>query len=342
MAGYGFLLVLFAGLASGIAASPVKLMRGGFAFEHWGLVSAIAGFFLSPLVLLWILCPDPLAAISSIPARPLVLGNLLSALWGIANVICWICFEKVGFCLTGGILSSVAIPLGIVIPMMLKGSGAFSDAPDPLSLSGIVVILGAAITVYAVILVAKAGFGKEGETGSRGKTKGFAASLLLIVLAGFLSLGISFSFVYTQGEIAPALARSGVPERAHSVVIRILTLAGGAIVNLLFPLFLLVRNKSWGRFLCRESPRNILLSVPVGCSLLLSFALAGEGMVALGPLGASVGFGVVQAMQIIASQAVGFIAGEWRGVERRHVHTMIKAVIALLAAILIISLGQAL
>lgn len=339
MDGYGFLLVLLAGFTSGIAGAPVKMMKGSFVFEHWGLVSSVAGFAVSPLIVLWILCPDLGATLSSLPLRPLILGNLLSALWGVANVICWICLEKIGFCLTGAILSSVAIPLGIITPMILKGSGTFSDAPDPLSPSGIVVLLGAAITVYAVVLSAKAGFGKEGP---RKKSKGFALWLALCVLAGFLSLGISFSFVYTQGAIAPALAASGIPEKSHPVAIRILTLAGGAAANIIFPVFLLARNRSWGSFLSREAPRNIFLSLPVGCSLLLAFALAGEGMVALGPLGASVGFGVIQAMQIIGSQTVGFIAGEWRGVERRHTRMMVKAIIVLLVAILVISVGQAL
>jgi len=42
-----------------------------------------------------------------------------------------------------------------------------------------------------------------------------------------------------------------------------------------------------------------------------------KGMLLLGTLGASVGFGIQQATQIIGGQGVGFISGEWRGVMGR-------------------------
>ena len=69
--------------------------------------------------------------------------------------------------------------------------------------------------------------------------------------------------------------------------------------------------------------------------------MASTGMSLLGGWGPSVGFGVNQAMQILGSQSVGLIFGEWRGVPRPAVRTMVWGVILLLLAVAVISCGNA-
>jgi hypothetical protein len=57
-------------------------------------------------------------------------------------------------------------------------------------------------------------------------------------------------------------------------------------------------------------------------------------------LGASVGFGVQQAMQIMGGQGVGFLSGEWRGVFGKPRHRMYLAIILLMAAAVIMAYGN--
>jgi hypothetical protein len=54
-----------------------------------------------------------------------------------------------------------------------------------------------------------------------------------------------------------------------------------------------------------------------------------QGMLLLGPLGASVGFGIYFVMQILGGQALGLISGEWRGVKGKPVYQMFMAVLLL-------------
>ena len=65
------------------------------------------------------------------------------------------------------------------------------------------------------------------------------------------------------------------------------------------------------------------------------------GMALIGALGPSIGFGVNQAMQIVGSQSIGFLFGEWRGVPRHHIRTMVLAIVLLLAAVAVIAYGNA-
>ena len=74
----------------------------------------------------------------------------------------------------------------------------------------------------------------------------------------------------------------------------------------------------------------------------LAIILLGQGMIWLGALGASIGFGVQQAMQMLGGQSVGFISGEWRDVPRGPVLTMIVAIVLLILAAVIMAYGNSL
>ncbi len=340
----GFLTIFLAGLIGGFAPLPLKFMRK-FAYEHWGLVSSLVGFVIIPWAMLFLICPDVPGALRAVPLRALLVGNAFSVAWGIASVLYCICLVKIGFSLTHGILSGIAIPAGVITPMILKGSGVFANSPGPLSRSGLVILLGVAIMLAAVILVSRAGFGREAAIGggSQRKRKGgaFLAGLAMCVIAGLTSIGMSFSFVYTQEAIGAAFMAHGTTDANAPTAVRVVTLLGGAVVNLIYPIFLLFHNRSWGVFVADGSLREILLAIPFGAIIIISAVMTSTGMTLLGALGPSIGFGVNQAMQIVGSQSVGFLFGEWRGVPRRHVCTMIVAIALLLAAIAVIGYGNA-
>ncbi len=340
----GFLLVLLAGLICGFAPTSLKFMRR-FAYEHWGLVSSLVGFVIIPLAMLYLICPDVPGALRAVPSRAFLVGNAFSAAWGIASVLYCICLVKIGFSLTHGILSGIAIPAGVVTPMILKGSGVFANSPGPLSRSGLVILLGVALMLVAVILISRAGFGREAATGGEGQRKrkggAFLAGLAMCVVAGLTSIGMSFSFVYTQEAIGAAFVAHGTTEANAPTAVRVATLPGGALVNLIYPIFLLFHNRSWGVFVAEGSRREILLAIPFGAIIIVSAVMTSTSMALLGALGPSIGFGVNQAMQIVGSQSVGFLFGEWRGVPQRHVRTMAVAIALLLAAVAVIAYGNA-
>ena len=340
----GFLAVFLAGLAAGFSPLPLKFMRR-FSYEHWGLVSSLVGYFIIPWTALFLICPDVPGALRAVPLRDFLVGNAFSAAWGVASVLYCICLVKIGFSLTHGILSGIAIPAGVITPMILKGSGVFADAPGPLSKSGLVILLGVAMMLAAVILISRAGFGREAATGggSQRERKGgaFLAGLAMCVIAGLANIGMSFSFVYTQEAIGAAFVAHGTTEANAPTAVRVATLLGGALVNLTYPIVLLFHNRSWGVFVAEGSRREILLAIPFGVIIIVSAVLTSTGMALLGALGPSIGFGVNQAMQIVGSQSVGFLFGEWRGVPQRHVRTMAAAIALLLAAVAVIAYGNA-
>jgi hypothetical protein len=112
------------------------------------------------------------------------------------------------------------------------------------------------------------------------------------------------------------------------------------LVNILFPAWLMTTRKSWG--VLWRSPGEIGLSAIIAVGMTLAIVLMGQGMLWLGALGASIGFGVQQAMQMLGGQGVGFISGEWRGVARGIVLTMVGAIVMLILGAAIMAWGNSL
>ena len=82
---------------------------------------------------------------------------------------------------------------------------------------------------------------------------------------------------------------------------------------------------------------KLAFAVLGGVQFCLAVVLAGKGMVLLGALGASVGAGIQQAMQMVGGQGLGFLSGEWRGVFGRPRWQMYVAIVLLLVAMIVMA-----
>jgi hypothetical protein len=62
----------------------------------------------------------------------------------------------------------------------------------------------------------------------------------------------------------------------------------------------------------------------------------------LGALGASVGWGIQQGMQMTGTQLLGFVSGEWRGVHGKPRRQMYLAIGILILAAVVLAYGNTL
>ncbi|HIJ73558.1 MAG TPA: hypothetical protein HPP83_05585 [Candidatus Hydrogenedentes bacterium] len=336
----GITLVAIAGLGTGSVAWPMKLMRK-LEFEHYWFVGMLVGLIIIPWAVVFAAVPEPLAAYGDVGLKPLILSNLFAVGWGIANVLYGICVVRIGAALTGAVLSGLGIVAGVTLPMIIKGTGLFENAPDLISKPGLMVLLGVVVILAGVIVCALAGFGRErmlkkaDETG-RKATGGFLGGLIMAIIAGVVSCGISLSFVYSQGPIIEAMEARGVGPIVAGISVWAAALFAGALVNILYPAYLMTRKKSWG--MLTQCWGDVFLGAIIGIQFILAISLfLGNGMIQLGVLGASVGFGIQQAMQIMGNQGVGFVSGEWRGVTGKPRSQMYAAVAILIVAIAVLA-----
>jgi L-rhamnose-H+ transport protein len=233
-----------------------------------------------------------------------------------------------------------------MVPMIVKASGVFQQAPNLLSRPGLIVMLGTLIMLVGVVLASLAGAGREKWRNSAAeparvahRAGGFATGLVMVVLAGVLSVGWGFAFTYSQDSIIQAMKSHGAADFPAGIAVWAVALLGAAIPNVLYPAILMTRRNSWG--VLAAHPDEIGLSVIYGILFFVPSALLGQGMLLLGPLGASLGWGLVQGTLILGGQILGFISGEWRGVGGKPRRQIYAAIVLLIAAMAVMACAKA-
>ena len=326
----GIIVAGLGGTSAGALSWPMKLQKK-FEFEHCWFPGMIFGLFLLPWVITLSFCPDAIDAYRSVDISYIIKSNLFSLAWGVGNVLLGLSLVRIGASLSFAILSGIGIPLGVIVPMVMKGTGLFQDAPDVNSPAGHAILGAMVLMVIGVLFVAFAGFGRDkmlDKSDVKAGSGGFLGGLIMCIISGFCSVGPSFAFIYSQEPIIKAMTERGAPDWPAAISVWAMGMFFGGLVNVVYPAILMTKNRSWK--VITENPKEIGLSCIVGLNLFLAFGLMFQGMLMLGPLGASVGFGIYFVLQILGAQALGLISGEWRGVKGKPVYQMFTAIALLM------------
>jgi len=326
----GIIVAGLGGSSAGALSWPMKLMKK-FGFEQTWFPGMLFGLIFMPWIVTFLFCPGAIEAYRSVDIAVIIKSNMFSLAWGIGNVLLGISLVRIGASLSFAILSGVGIPLGVIAPMIFKGTGRFQEAADLNSPAGLVILGSTALMLVGVVFVALAGFGRDRMLDRKDeRSGGFLGGLIMCVISGICSVGPAFAFIYSQAPIRNAMLDRGAAEWPAAIAVWAMGMFFGVLVNVIYPAILLTRKKSWN--VLKENPREIGLSFVVGFNLFLAFALWFMGMLLLGPMGGSVGFGIYFAFQILAAQGLGWISGEWRGVRGKPIVQMFTAVVILVGA----------
>jgi L-rhamnose-H+ transport protein len=335
----GIVITVIAGLIMGTSPWPLKLMRR-YQYEHFAFLSMLLALVVLPWSITLACCPHPLTALLEVDVKVLLTANLFALCWGIAQVLALQCFLRIGVSLTYGILCSIGAAVGVILPMVVKASGVFQNAPSLFSSTGAVVLAGTALMVVGVALAAQAGVERErlraGLPANTDRPRGaLIVGLVMVVLAGVLSVGWGCAFNYSQAAIIERMRAHGAADFPASVAVWAVALLGAALPNVLYPALLMTRNKSWGVLVSR--PSDLVLSLIYGFLFFVPSPLLSEGSLRLGALGASVGWGLVQGTLILGGQFLGFASGEWRGVYGTPRTRIRAAIVTLIIAMVILA-----
>ncbi len=336
----GVILVTLAGFSMGSLGWPIKYMRK-FQFEQFWFIAMLLGLFVVPWTVTLTMCPDAIGAYRSVDTSVLIKSNLFALGWGIANVLWVLSIVRIGSALTLAIMTGLGVAIGVTVPLVFKGTGLFSGSPDIGSPAANMVVFGVFIIIIGVIIVSLAGFGRDRALKkNEQKTGGFLGGLIMCIISGVLSAGIALSFVYSQGPIVSAMKERGAGDVPASMAVWAVGLFSGMLVNLIYPAIIMTRKKTWHVF--REAGLDFLLAAVMGTHFVVAVLLMGWGMITLGVLGASVGFGIQQTFQIMGGQIVGFLGGEWKGVHGKPRIQMYIALIILIIAMIILAYSSTL
>lgn len=335
----GIIVTVLSGLVMGSSPWPLKLMHK-FKYEHYAFISMLVALFVIPWLITLNFCPNVFSALGSVDLNVLIKANAFSFAWGVCQVLALLSFVRIGVSLTYGILVAIGACIQVVTPMIIKASGVFQAAPDLISKAGLTVLAGVAVMLLGISFASLSGFGRERLRKTEGKSSGFGVGLIMVVVAGVLSAGWSFAFSYSQGPVIAAVKAHGAGDFPANISVWASALLGAALVNTLYPAYLMTKNKSWN--ILTKSKRDIGLAVTYGVLFFTPCVMLGKGMLLLGVLGASVGIGINQGMVILGGQIVGFVSGEWRGITGNPRTQIYLAIAILIIATAIMALGNSL
>ena len=436
----GVSLVVVGGLIMGAGAWPMKLMRK-FQFEHWWFLSIFFGLFLFPWLFTFIFYPNIFEVFRDRTiVKDLGFASGLALCWGVANLLCGMCYVRIGIGLTQAILTGLGASVIVILPLVVKAPGILGNAPDINSYPGMVILCAIGVLLAAVVLASLAGFGRDRVLKKTQATSGnFTVGFIMAIIAGVTSSGLWLAFnfgeapilsrickieagklielgvgkdvrlldtysIAEQGKevalltkvskkgdqksqveaagnvakklsgkytvavdgtialpgIAPIKIVGQYAKDASETIAKAMGLPGdtakglknpvsvrtvdvfaafpvwaivacsGALLNLIYPMIVMTKNRSWGVLL--TSWPEFGLTLIMGIQTALALTLPGKGILMMGALGAAVGNGIQQAMQMAGGQGVGFISGEWKGVYGKPRWQLFAAIALLLLA----------
>jgi len=328
----GLLFVLMSGTMVGCAMVPIRFMRQ-YKFENYWTIYNLVATCLIPWALAFATIPNLLGVYRQLPLRTLLVPMLFAFSWGIASTLGGMCISRIGLSLTYAVTCGVGASAGALVPLLYFSPRTLGTK------AGAWLLLGVAIIVVGIAVVAQAGREKEAQekvasAASQNVSKSFiqgsfGVGLAMAILAGILAAGLNFSFAFGQA-ISAAVGNKASKLNATYAVWAIAML-GGMIPTLGYALILCAKNKSWKRF-AMSPVRDASLSAAMGVLFMGSVAFYGLGTVKLGLLGTSVGWAIMQVSQLAAGNVSGFLLGEWKIAGARAVRRMFVGLAVLAVA----------
>jgi hypothetical protein len=440
----GVILVVVGGLIMGAGAWPMKLMRK-FQFEHWWFLSIFFGLFFFPWLFTFTFYPNIFEIFrDTAVVKELAFASGLALCWGVANLLCGMCYVRIGIALTQAILTGLGASVIVILPLVVKAPGILGNAPDITSYPGMVILCAIGVLLTAVMFASLAGFGRDRVLKKMQSTSGnFMVGFIMAVIAGVTSSGLWLAFNFGEapilsrickieagklielgvgkdvrlldkysvseqgkdqdkevalltkptqkgdqksqekaaGDVAKKLSRKytvavdgtialpgiapvkivgqyakdasetiakamglsadAAKKLKNPVSVRTVDIfaafpvwaivaCSGALLNLIYPMIIMTKNRSWGVLL--TSWPEFGLTLIMGIQTALALTLPGKGILMMGALGAAIGNGIQQAMQMAGGQGVGFMSGEWKGVYGKPRWQLFIAIALLLLA----------
>ncbi len=333
------------GLSSASFYVPYRGVRG-WNWEVLWLTGGLFSWLVAPWLFAAVMTRDLAGVLAQTPAPVAGLCILFGALWGFGGLTYGLTMRYLGLSLGMAVVLGLCTVFGTLIPPIVTGDLAAKLLDTA---SGRTILLGLAVTVAGIVVVAVAGSRKDAADKAAAIAEfDFRKGIGVAIFSGIMSS--CFAFGLAAGEPVKVLsAAAGTGPLWTGLPVLCLVMFGGLVTNALWCAWLILRNRSGGQWLGRaaatvERPalaRNYLLAGLGGTLWYLQFFFYTMGESQMGRLGFS-SWTLHMASIIIFGTLWGFALREWKGV-RAGVRATVGAGIALLVgATVIIGYGNSL
>jgi L-rhamnose-H+ transport protein len=310
----------------------------------WETTWAVAGFFswiLLPITVSAALLPDFVGFYRALDANAVREAFLFGSMWGIGNVSYGLTMRYLGMSLGIGVAIGVTLIIGTLVPPILHGQLAeiLSGRGGQLTLIGI------ALALLGVATVSYAGHLKERAIGLRAAQFDLRKGLMLAVLSGIFSSGMSFAIDAAKPVEAAGLALHVNPLYA-ALPSYVIIMGGGAAVNFAYCILRLAFKAgiSLRTDLAQPSPvlaRNASLAATGGIMWYLQFFFYAWGAASIPQHLSYVNWMLHMSGYVLCGGLVGLALHEWTGVGLRPVRILWAGMLLIIIAANFVGLAMA-
>jgi L-rhamnose-H+ transport protein len=332
----GMVVIFMGGALNGSFPLPMKYTRQ-WKWENTWLVFAAAALLIIPWILAASFVPHLGDVYRSVPSRALLAPLIFGFLWGIAQVTFGLGISAVGMALAFAVVCGLSCLAGSLVPLLVL------HPADLLRPRGILLLVSMPILFAGLALYGMAGRrrGKE-QAPARGATgaaaMSFAAGLAICIFTGIFGSNLNLGFAFSGPILQKAVALGALPVTS-TYASWALVLGAGFIPNLLYCFLLLFRNRTWSLFLKPGWARETALAIAMSLLWLSGLVGYGIGATLVGKYGTSLGFALFTAAQILSSNFLGILTGEWKATSPGTRRMLTAAVVVILISVLVLNLG---
>lgn len=337
----GILLIAIGSLGAASFYVPFKRVRD-WAWESYWIVQGLAAWILAPWIFALLTVPSGtlMDILRESPSSAKWLAILFGALWGVGGLTFGLSIRYLGVALGQSIALGFCAAFGTLIPPIVAGENLFSTH------AGILTLAGVAICVAGIATIGYAGSLKNkglSEEERKAAVKEFALKkgILIAILAGVMSACFNFGFKYGE-PINETAARFGTNELFLSNPTLIFILLGGFVTNLVYCVYLNIRNGTGKDYFSVPSGvflNNILFTFLAGFLWFLQFHFYGMGKSQLPPQMEAFAWSILMALNIAFSNIWGLFLKEWKGVSRTTMVVLMIGIIVLILSTFIVNLN---
>lgn len=325
----GFVLLVTSGVMQGAFPLPLKLLTR-WRWEHvWGAGSLLA-LLLVPWPVAFATVPDLAAVYREAPGGAVLSALLFGAGWGVGGVFYGLGVAAVGLSLGLSLILGLIAVCGSLIPLVIEHPERLYEQSGQMVIAGIVLML------VGLVVCGLAGHAKQRDTARADGDVPFTVGLAYCVLAGVLSALVNFGLIYGADIASQAAAHGASPGNATNAVWA-LVFTGNYLVNVAYCAWLLARRQSWAVFRAPGTAGYWAVTALMGAVWAGGIVVYGRGALALGELGAFIGFPVMLIVSMLTGNVLGVLSGEWTGAPAGARRRMVAGVSLLVAAVVVLA-----
>ena len=320
--------------------APFKKVRQ-WSWETMWSVGGVVSWILLPWAISAMLLPDFWGYFSSFNASTLLPVFLFGAMWGIGNINYGLTMRYLGMSMGIGIAIGITLIVGTLMTPILNGNLDVLLNTE----GGRMTLLGVLVAVIGVGIVTRAGQLKERKMGIKAEDFNLKKGLLLAVMCGIFSAGMSFAMNAAK-PMHEAAAALGVDPLYVALPSYVVIMGGGALVNLGYCVIRLAKVESLSlkadfSLAKRVIITNVLLSALGGLMWYLQFFFYAWGHASIPAQYDYMSWMLHMSFYVLCGGLVGLILREWNNAGRRPVGVLSLGCVVIIIAANIVGLGMA-